>query len=103
MERSPDGPFKEARPPQSDAERKLSRKLLFFPIALKQATRELKPHFLCTYLYELATDFSSFYNLEKVMVEDPAVRDLRLLLCSSTQSVLQTGLSLLGIETLEEM
>ncbi|WP_407680313.1 arginine--tRNA ligase [Candidatus Chordibacter forsetii] len=103
MERSSDGPFNEARPPQSDAERKLSRKLLFFPIALKQATRELKPHFLCTYLYELATDFSSFYNLEKVMVDDPEVRDLRLLLCSSTQSVLQTGLSLLGIETLEEM
>ncbi|HAF59293.1 MAG TPA: hypothetical protein DCL00_06865, partial [Opitutae bacterium] len=27
---------------------------------LKQATRELKPHFLCTNLYELATEFSSF-------------------------------------------
>ena len=35
-----------------------------------KATRELKPHFLCTYLYELATEFSSFYNQEKVMVDE---------------------------------
>ena len=103
MECSPSDSFSEARCPESEPEKKLSRKLIFFPLALKQATRELKPHFLCTYLYELATEFSSFYNQEKVMVDDPAARDLRLLLCASTQSVLITGLDLLGIETLEEM
>ena len=103
MENDPKGSFPAARPPESDPERKLSRKLIFFPLALKQATRELKPHFLCTYLYELATEFSSFYNQEKVMVDDPATRDLRLLLCSSTQSFLITGLGLLGIDTLDEM
>ncbi len=103
MECNPKGPFPAARPAESDPERKLSRKLIFFPLALKQATRELKPHFLCTYLYELATEFSSFYNQEKVMVDDLATRDLRLLLCSSTQSVLITGLGLLGIDTLDEM
>ena len=90
-------------PKESHAERKLSRKLLFFPLALKQATRELKPHFLCTYLYELATEFSSFYNHEKVMIDDVEAKELRLLLCSSTQSVLKTGLNLLGIDTLAEM
>ena len=37
------------------------------------------------------------------MVDDPATRDLRLLLCSSTQSFLITGLGLLGIDTLDEM
>jgi arginyl-tRNA synthetase len=103
MECSPSDSFASARCPESEPEKKLSRKLIFFPLALKQATRELKPHFLCTYLYELATEFSSFYNQEKVMVDDPAARDLRLLLCASTQSVLTTGLDLLGIETLEEM
>ena len=35
-----------------------------------RTAKELKPHFLCTYLFELATEFSSFYNLDKVMVED---------------------------------
>ena len=103
MNRQPTDSFTNARPPESDPERKLSRKLLFFPLALKQATRELKPHFLCTYLYELATEFSSFYNQEKVMVDEEDARELRLLLCASTQSVLLTGLGLLGIETLEEM
>ena len=103
VERSTEDSFTHARPPESDAERKLSRKLLFFPLALKQATRELKPHFLCTYLYELATEFSSFYNQEKVMIDDVKAKDLRLLLCASTQSVLKTGLNLLGIDTLEEM
>ena len=103
LELSTDGPFSHARPPQTDPERKLSRKLLFFPLALKQASRELKPHFLCTYLYELATEFSSFYNQEKVMIEDVEAKELRLLLCSSTQTVLKTGLQLLGIDTLEEM
>ena len=103
VERSTEDPFSQARPPESDAERKLSRKLLFFPLALKQATRELKPHFLCTYLYELATEFSSFYNQEKVMIDDVEAKELRLLLCASTQSVLKTGLNLLGIDTLAEM
>ena len=99
----PTDSFTSARVPESDPERKLSRKLLFFPLVLKQATRELKPHFLCTYLYELATEFSSFYNQEKVMVDEKDTRNLRLLLCASTQAVLTTGLGLLGIETLEEM
>ena len=103
LDREPKDTFTSARPPESVPERKLSRKLLFFPLVLKQTSKELKPHFLCTYLYELATEFSSFYNQEKVMVEDSATRDLRLLLCSSTQSILHVGLGLLGIETLEEM
>ncbi len=103
VERSTDDSFSQARPPESDSERKLSRKLLFFPLALKQATKELKPHFLCTYLYELATEFSSFYNQEKVIIDDLEAKELRLLLCASTQSVLKTGLNLLGIDTLEEM
>ena len=103
VEKSTEDSFTQARPPESDVERKLSRKLLFFPLALKQATRELKPHFLCTYLYELATEFSSFYNQEKVMIDDVEAKDLRLFLCASTQSVLKTGLNLLGIDTLEEM
>ena len=95
--------FSQAREPQTDTECKLARKFLFFPLALQQATRELKPHFLCTYLFELATEFSSFYNQEKVMVDDTETQELRLLLCAQTQNILSTGLGLLGIDTLEEM
>ena len=103
MDLPPTGPFPKAKSPETEPEIQLGRKLLFFPLALRQASRELKPHFLCTYLYELATEFSSFYNQEKVMVEDSNVRDLRLQLCSATQAILICGLNLLGIDTLEEM
>ena len=89
--------------PTTESERKLARKLLFFPIVLKQTTKELKPHFLGCYLYELATEFSSFYNQSKVMVEDKNVMHLRLLLCSRTLHLLEIGTKILGIETLEEM
>ncbi len=103
LERNPKESSNSTRPPETEAERKLARKLVLFPIALEQATRELKPHFLCTYLFELATEFSSFYNQDKVMVDDVSIQELRLQLCSQTLNTLETGLSLLGIETLEEM
>jgi arginyl-tRNA synthetase len=63
----------------------------------------LKPHFLGTYLYELATEFSSFYSQSKVMVDDEEIKSLRIMLCDRTLMILQTGLNILGIETLEEM
>jgi arginyl-tRNA synthetase len=89
--------------PTTESERKLARKLLFFPIVLKQTTKELKPHFLGGYLYELATEFSSFYNQSKVMGEDKNVMHLRLLLCARTLQLLEIGTEILGIETLKEM
>lgn len=90
-------------PPQSEPEKKLARKILSFPLTVEQTTKELKPHTLCVYLYELATEFSSFYNQEKVMVEDKDIQNLRLFLCAKTQAVLEIGLDILGIQTLEEM
>ena len=90
-------------PPQTEASLKLARKICFFPLAIEQTTKELKPHILCTYLYELATEFSSFYNQEKVMVSDQELQNIRLFLCAKTQIVLEIGLRVLGIQTLEEM
>lgn len=103
MPEGADSSILEARAPESPHERALARKLLFFPLALSQTLRELKPHFLCTYLYELATDFSSFYNHDKVMVEDRPTQGLRMLLCLRTKTFLCSGLDILGIETLEKM
>jgi arginyl-tRNA synthetase len=103
MPEGADSSIQEIRAPETPHERALARKLLFFPLALSQTLRELKPHFLCTYLYELATDFSSFYNHDKVMVEDRPTQGLRMLLCLRTKTFLCSGLDILGIETLEEM
>jgi len=88
---------------QTPGEIALARKLVKFADALRLAMESLRPHFLCLYLFELAGDFSTFYNADKVIVADPAVRARRLLLCARTLLVLETGLSLLGLRTLERM
>ncbi|MFY9925265.1 MAG: arginine--tRNA ligase [Opitutaceae bacterium] len=81
----------------------LARKLVKFADALRLASETLSPHFLGLYLYELAGEFSTFYNADKVIVDDPPVRARRLLLCARTLLVLETGLTLLGLRTLERM
>jgi arginyl-tRNA synthetase len=81
----------------------LTRKIIQFPLALEQALSDLRPHFLCTYLFELASTFNGFYNKEKVIDPDPAIQGRRLLLCHRTQLILKTGLGILGIETVQRM
>lgn len=92
-----------ATPFETEAELALARKLIAFPEALRQTLGDLRPHFLCTYLYELSVQFSSFYNADKVMVDDPQTRARRLLLCSRTLRVLESGCHLLGMTTLQRM
>lgn len=81
----------------------LARQLLGFVHAVEAAQLDLRPHFLCAYLYDLAGTFSTFYNADRVAVDDPAVRARRLLLCARTLRTLEAGLHLLGLETVERM
>lgn len=92
-----------ATAPETAGETALARKLVGFATVLNLTTAQLRPHFLCTYLFELAGDFSTFYAADKVIVDDPAVRARRLLLCARTLLVLETGLRLLGVRTLTRM
>jgi arginyl-tRNA synthetase len=92
-----------AGPLETAGEIALARKLLKFADAVRLAADTLRPHFLSLYLYELAGDFSTFYTADKVLVDDPAVRARRLLLCSRTVLILETGLHLLGLRTLTRM
>ena len=87
----------------TETERALAHKLVLFPMALSLALQDLKPHWLCRYLFELAGTFSGFYNADKVMVDDIDTRNTRLLLCQATLSTLEKGLHLLGLETLNRM
>ena len=88
---------------ETPTEISLARKLVKFPDAIRLAADSLRPHFLSLYLYELAGDYSTFNNADKVLVEDPAVRSRRLLLCARTLLILETGLHLLGLRTLTRM
>jgi arginyl-tRNA synthetase len=84
-------------------ERALALHLLRFAAAVEATAETLSPSKLCTYLFELATSFTGFYEACRVLVDDEAVRTSRLELCDLTARVLELGLSLLGIEAPEQM
>ncbi len=88
---------------ETPTELALARKLTKFPEALSGAVSQLRPHVLCLYLYELAGEFSAFYNADKVAVEDAGIRTRRLRLCARTLLLLETGLHLLGLRTVTRM
>ena len=74
-----------------------------FPETLSVAAKECAPHTLCFYLKDLAGDFHAFYNAERVLVEDEAVRNARLALLLAARQVLRNGLDLLGVCAPEKM
>jgi arginyl-tRNA synthetase len=82
----------------------LGRKLVQFPEALRQAADSLRPHFLATYLYELSGAYSAFWQGNRVLEADtPGERARRLMISARTLLILETGLNLLGLRTLEKM
>ena len=86
------------------AERVLGLKLAQFPETVETVTRDCLPSVLCGYLYDLAGAFMGFYESCPVLkAPDEASRASRLLLCEFTARTIQTGLDLLGIETIEQM
>lgn len=99
----PEAVIKGASQIDTETEQALARKLMGFVTALELTLNDLRPHFLCTYLYELTSAYSSFYNADKVMVEDEAIKARRLILCARTRTILKTGLELLGLKPLERM
>ncbi|MBD1387898.1 arginine--tRNA ligase [Neiella sp. HB171785] len=87
------------------AEQALAQKLTQFSDVVNNVAAKTSPHLLCTYLYELAGQFMSFYEACPVNKDGVAddVRASRLLLCGATAKVLKLGLGLLGIATLARM
>ena len=85
------------------AARALAVKILGLPEAIGATFEDYAPHKLCTYLFELAQDFTAFYDACPVLVSEGAVRDERLALCALTATTLRVGLSLLGIAAPEQM
>ncbi|MFA0068707.1 arginine--tRNA ligase, partial [Vibrio breoganii] len=87
-----------------EKEKALIAKLMQFEEAVQAVAREGQPHIMCSYLFELAGQFSSFYEACPILVaEDEAVKQSRLQLAALTAKTIKQGLSLLGIETLERM
>ena len=81
----------------------LIKKLDNFTALLESAARTLEPHRLTYYLDELAAQFHSYYNRNKVITEDLQVSGDRLLLVSATRQVINICLTLLGVSAPERM
>ncbi|WP_391089514.1 arginine--tRNA ligase [Vibrio sp. NH-UV-68] len=87
-----------------EKEKALIAKLLQFEEAVQSVAREGQPHIMCSYLFELAGQFSSFYEACPILSsEDESIKLSRLKLAALTAKTIKQGLSLLGIETLERM
>jgi arginyl-tRNA synthetase len=86
------------------SERALALWLLQYDSAVWDALERYSPHRVCTYLYELSTRYTSFYEQCSVLkAESESIRDSRLALCDLTARVLADGLQLLGIDAPEQM
>jgi arginyl-tRNA synthetase len=90
-------------PLQGERDFSLIARLAAFPELIEQAASELAPHQIAFYLRELAAELHSYYNAEKVLVDDTAVRNARVALLASVRQVLRNGLSLVGVSAPERM
>ncbi|TGD12937.1 arginine--tRNA ligase [Brevibacterium sp. S111] len=86
------------------AERELALSILGFADVVAEVAAGSTPHRLCTYLFDLAQAFTSFYEQCPVLIaETPELRDSRLRLSAIVLEVLQAGLGVLGIRVPERM
>jgi arginyl-tRNA synthetase len=81
----------------------LMQRLAEFPAIIAQAASELAPHHIAFWLTAVASDFHAFYNSERVLVDDEALRLARLALLLATKQVIANGLALLGVSAPERL
>ncbi|MCD6042874.1 MAG: argS [Burkholderiales bacterium] len=87
----------------SERELVLAQRIGEFPELVAEAARELAPHSVTFYLRSLAAEFHSYYNAERILVDDEALRKARLALCAAVRQTLANGLSLIGVSAPEKM
>ncbi|MBL8425090.1 MAG: arginine--tRNA ligase [Candidatus Accumulibacter phosphatis] len=81
----------------------LAARLGEFPEVVEAAAGELAPHLIAFYLRDLAAEFHSHYNAERILVADPAIRDARIALAAAVGQVIRNGMAILGVSCPESM
>ncbi|MBM3340120.1 MAG: arginine--tRNA ligase, partial [Betaproteobacteria bacterium] len=74
-----------------------------WPSQVQEAAEQLAPHAIAFYLRELASAFHAWYNADRFLVEEKALREARLILLACVAQVLRQGLSLVGVSAPESM
>ena len=87
----------------STHEHQLIKRLSEFPEIISLSASESSPHYIATFLKDLAADFHSYYNANKFLSDDKALQNARLALIDATKIVIKNGLQLLGISAPEKM
>lgn len=81
----------------------LMQRLAEFPHVVALAAQELAPHHIAFWLRDCASDFHAWYNAERVLVDDTALKLARLRLAATTRQVLANGMALMGVSAPERM
>jgi arginyl-tRNA synthetase len=90
-------------PLQSPQALGLTLLLARYPDMLAAAARDFAPHDVTFYLRELAAAYHSYYDAERILVDDEAVKKARLALVAATARVLHNGLQVLGVDAPQKM
>ncbi len=88
---------------ESKAADHLLRRLSEYPEVLANAANDLAPHAVAFYLRDLAGDLHTFYNADRVLVDDAQLKLARLALLSACRQVLENGLKILGVSAPQKM
>lgn len=86
-----------------ERELKLAARLVEFPELIESAARERAPHLIAFWLRELAAEFHAWYNAERLLVDDEALKHARLALALAVRQVIGNGLSILGVAAPDAM
>jgi arginyl-tRNA synthetase len=86
-----------------ESELALLRSLSRYPEFVELAASGRAPQHVVHYLRDLAAEFHAYYNAHRILTEDAALRNARVLLALATQQVIRNGLTLLGVSAPESM
>lgn len=81
----------------------LVRQIASFKQTIEKAANEYSPNIIAKYLLAIAQSFNKFYALEKINVSDEKVRNTNFALACAVRTIINEGLALLGIESVEKM
>ncbi|GAB4217441.1 MAG: arginine--tRNA ligase [Rhodoferax sp.] len=90
-------------PLDTPAAQALMLQLAKYPEMLSAAAAGFAPHDVSFYLRDLAASYHSYYDAERILVDDPAVKGARLALVAATAQVLRNGLAMLGVSAPQKM
>ncbi len=88
---------------QSPQAHALMLALAKYPEMLTSAANDFAPHDVTFYLRDLASQYHSYYDAERILVDDEAVKTARLALVAATAQVLRNGLKVLGVSAPQKM